>query len=51
MYGSFDRGDTDTKLLQVLKDVNWTIREGEKWHLQGANGMLMILINLIIDIT
>lgn len=24
--------------LKVLKDVNWTIREGDKWHLQGANG-------------
>ncbi|WRT70198.1 uncharacterized protein IL334_007192 [Kwoniella shivajii] len=22
----------------VLKDVSWTIREGEKWHLIGANG-------------
>lgn len=22
----------------VLKEVNWTIRPGDKWHLQGANG-------------
>ncbi|KAF8980061.1 P-loop containing nucleoside triphosphate hydrolase protein [Cyathus striatus] len=22
----------------VLKDINWTIRQGERWHLQGANG-------------
>ncbi|EJD40307.1 P-loop containing nucleoside triphosphate hydrolase protein [Auricularia subglabra TFB-10046 SS5] len=23
---------------RVLRDVNWTIRAGEKWHLQGYNG-------------
>ncbi|WVR07654.1 hypothetical protein IAU60_004696 [Kwoniella sp. DSM 27419] len=23
---------------QVLKNVSWTIRPGEKWHLKGANG-------------
>ncbi|QRV98368.1 ABC transporter [Ceratobasidium sp. AG-Ba] len=23
---------------KVLTDVNWTIREGEKWHLKGPNG-------------
>ncbi|KAH7911329.1 P-loop containing nucleoside triphosphate hydrolase protein [Hygrophoropsis aurantiaca] len=23
---------------KVLKSINWTIREGERWHLQGANG-------------
>ena len=23
---------------QVLKSINWTIREGQRWHLQGANG-------------
>ncbi|KAI0301736.1 P-loop containing nucleoside triphosphate hydrolase protein [Multifurca ochricompacta] len=22
----------------VLKDINWTIRSGDRWHLQGANG-------------
>ena len=22
----------------MLQDINWTIREGERWHLQGANG-------------
>ncbi|KZT37288.1 P-loop containing nucleoside triphosphate hydrolase protein [Sistotremastrum suecicum HHB10207 ss-3] len=22
----------------ILKDVNWTIREGDRWQLQGANG-------------
>ncbi|KAI0293405.1 P-loop containing nucleoside triphosphate hydrolase protein [Russula brevipes] len=22
----------------VLKDINWTIRAGDRWHLQGANG-------------
>ncbi|TRM59938.1 P-loop containing nucleoside triphosphate hydrolase protein [Schizophyllum amplum] len=22
----------------VLKDINWQIREGERWHLQGTNG-------------
>ncbi|KZV63619.1 P-loop containing nucleoside triphosphate hydrolase protein [Peniophora sp. CONT] len=22
----------------VLKDINWTVRGGERWHLQGANG-------------
>ncbi|KAH8110566.1 P-loop containing nucleoside triphosphate hydrolase protein [Phellopilus nigrolimitatus] len=22
----------------VLKNINWTIKEGERWHLQGANG-------------
>ncbi|KAI0311188.1 P-loop containing nucleoside triphosphate hydrolase protein [Amylostereum chailletii] len=22
----------------VLKDINWTIHAGERWHLQGANG-------------
>ncbi|EIN06385.1 P-loop containing nucleoside triphosphate hydrolase protein [Punctularia strigosozonata HHB-11173 SS5] len=22
----------------VLKDINWTIRTGERWHLQGSNG-------------
>ncbi|KAH9022493.1 P-loop containing nucleoside triphosphate hydrolase protein [Lactarius hengduanensis] len=24
--------------VQVLKDINWTIRSGDRWHLQGANG-------------
>ncbi|KAG1726954.1 P-loop containing nucleoside triphosphate hydrolase protein [Suillus paluster] len=24
--------------LIVLKNINWTIREGQRWHLQGANG-------------
>ena len=24
--------------MQVLKDINWTIRAGDRWHLQGANG-------------
>ncbi|KAH0829066.1 P-loop containing nucleoside triphosphate hydrolase protein [Lanmaoa asiatica] len=23
---------------RVLKSINWTIREGQRWHLQGANG-------------
>lgn len=23
---------------KVLNSVNWTIREGQRWHLQGANG-------------
>ncbi|KIM36862.1 hypothetical protein M413DRAFT_13644 [Hebeloma cylindrosporum] len=23
---------------KVLKDINWQIRQGERWHLQGANG-------------
>ncbi|KAG9006163.1 hypothetical protein FRB94_012250 [Tulasnella sp. JGI-2019a] len=23
---------------QVLKEIDWTIREGDRWHLQGANG-------------
>ncbi|KAK1226497.1 hypothetical protein PQX77_010523 [Marasmius sp. AFHP31] len=23
---------------QVLKDINWQIRQGERWHLQGTNG-------------
>ncbi|OAX36371.1 P-loop containing nucleoside triphosphate hydrolase protein, partial [Rhizopogon vinicolor AM-OR11-026] len=23
---------------KVLKHINWTIREGQRWHLQGANG-------------
>ncbi|KAG2087721.1 P-loop containing nucleoside triphosphate hydrolase protein [Suillus cothurnatus] len=23
---------------KVLKNINWTIREGQRWHLQGANG-------------
>ncbi|KAH9174354.1 P-loop containing nucleoside triphosphate hydrolase protein [Lactarius sanguifluus] len=22
----------------VLKDINWTIRSGDRWHLQGTNG-------------
>ncbi|KDQ56336.1 hypothetical protein JAAARDRAFT_36509 [Jaapia argillacea MUCL 33604] len=22
----------------VLKDINWSIREGDRWHLQGPNG-------------
>ena len=24
--------------VQVLKDINWTIRSGDRWHLQGTNG-------------
>ncbi|EGO00556.1 hypothetical protein SERLA73DRAFT_104866 [Serpula lacrymans var. lacrymans S7.3] len=23
---------------KVLKSINWSIREGQRWHLQGANG-------------
>lgn len=23
---------------RVLKSINWTLREGERWHLHGANG-------------
>ncbi|KAF9222452.1 P-loop containing nucleoside triphosphate hydrolase protein [Gyrodon lividus] len=23
---------------EVVKSINWTIREGQRWHLQGANG-------------
>jgi len=23
---------------QVLKEINWTIREGQRWHLKGPNG-------------
>lgn len=23
---------------KVLKSINWTLREGERWHLHGANG-------------
>ena len=23
---------------QVLQDITWTIRAGERWHLQGSNG-------------
>ncbi|KAG8872890.1 hypothetical protein FRB98_009308 [Tulasnella sp. 332] len=23
---------------KVLKEIDWTIREGDRWHLQGANG-------------
>ncbi|KAG8907060.1 hypothetical protein FRB99_005437 [Tulasnella sp. 403] len=23
---------------KVLRDINWTIHEGERWHLRGANG-------------
>jgi ATPase subunit of ABC transporter with duplicated ATPase domains len=23
---------------KVLNNINWTIREGEKWHLKGPNG-------------
>ncbi|KAF8994779.1 hypothetical protein BDQ17DRAFT_1330910 [Cyathus striatus] len=26
----------------VLKDINWTIRQGERWHLQGANGRIRL---------
>ncbi len=25
-------------MVQVLKDINWTICSGDRWHLQGANG-------------
>ena len=27
--------------VQVLKDINWTIRSGDRWHLQGTNGELL----------
>ncbi|KAI0288665.1 hypothetical protein BC826DRAFT_971406 [Russula brevipes] len=30
----------DTQNFNVLKDINWTIRAGDRWHLQGANGTL-----------
>lgn len=25
--------------LQVLKNINWVIKAGDRWHLQGANGI------------
>jgi ABC-type molybdenum transport system ATPase subunit/photorepair protein PhrA len=25
-------------LPQVLQNTNWTVRAGERWHLQGSNG-------------
>ena len=24
--------------LQILKNINWQIRQGERWHLRGSNG-------------
>lgn len=24
---------------KILTDINWTIREGDKWHLKGPNGL------------
>lgn len=29
---------TSHLVRQVLRSINWTIREGQRWHLQGANG-------------
>ncbi|KAK4684046.1 hypothetical protein P7C73_g6157, partial [Tremellales sp. Uapishka_1] len=31
---------------KVLQDVSWTIRPGEKWHLQGANGRSFELVSV-----
>ncbi|KAI0034887.1 P-loop containing nucleoside triphosphate hydrolase protein, partial [Vararia minispora EC-137] len=35
-----DMGDVNVKYQtrHVLKNINWTIRAGDRWHLQGANG-------------
>jgi ABC-type molybdenum transport system ATPase subunit/photorepair protein PhrA len=49
-YLSF-RTQFTTNSTQVLKDINWTIRSGDRWHLQGANGEFVtthIALHLII---
>lgn len=33
-----NRHDPHLDITQVLKDINWQIRQGERWHLQGSNG-------------
>jgi len=34
----------------VLKDINWTIREGQRWHLQGANGASTLWVDEMLKI-
>ena len=29
--------------FQVLKNITWQINQGERWHLQGANGMNILV--------
>jgi ABC-type molybdenum transport system ATPase subunit/photorepair protein PhrA len=31
---------------KVLKNIDWQIRQGERWHLQGANGSFSLIDTL-----
>lgn len=33
----------DCTVLQILHNITWTIREGQRWLLQGPNGALLYL--------
>lgn len=35
---------------KVLNNINWTIRQGEKWHLKGPNGSFLSTICAYIDV-
>ena len=32
-----------SSISKVLKDINWEVRQGERWHLQGTNGNFLFL--------
>ncbi|KAG2118221.1 uncharacterized protein F5147DRAFT_648586 [Suillus discolor] len=38
LQSGLDHGKPVVDMKNVLKNINWTIREGQRWHLQGANG-------------
>lgn len=53
MYQGFQVVDKILKIVQVLENISWTVREGERWHLIGPNGSsrLILIVSYSINPT